>query len=304
MSTKRRLPKTSRLAFVSTVCDMSRRGDIDAVIDTFEGYWRDKTRYPWHNTYVMLEKYWALENPETDVSETLLLLRDGVFGALGLHSLSLPIEMSTQEILRRIVKGRSWKDSRRSAREYLSQVVSDMIEQGQIAHLIPSALKHDGLGFLLPSLEKARLDEFRNARPKITRGKLDLRPLSKSVIGRTLLRQLSTKREMLAVDDPQVGQAEEAYEHMLLDLEVGEGVATLSPEDTLQVTISGEPLEETTERKQVRGVLPLTPGVQTNLTEYVGSPADTQSAEMSDVAEVRKREKRKKAEPNKGSEAS
>ncbi len=304
MSAKRRLPKTSRLAFVSTICDMSRRGDIDAVIGTFEGYWTDKTRYPWQNTYTLLEKYWALENPETDVSETLLLLRDAVFGALGLHSLSLPLEIPTQEVLKRIMRGRSWKDSRRSVREYLSQVVSDMVEHGQIAHLIPSGLRHDGLGFLLPALEKARLDEFRNARPKTTRGKFDLRPLSKSVIGRTLLRQLSMKTEKLAEDDPQVGQVEEAYEHMLLDLEVGEGVATLSPDETLQVTISGEPLEETTERKQARGVLPLTPGVQTNLTEYVGPPADSRSPEKSDDSESRRGKKRKKVEGNTGDEES
>jgi len=304
VSAKRRPPKTSRLAFVSTICDMSRRGDIDAVIEAFEGYWTDKTRYPWHNTYTLLEKYWALENPERDVSETLLLLRDAVFGALGLHSLSLPLEIPTQEILKRIVKGRSWKESRRSVRENLSQAVSEMIDQGQIAHFIPWALKHDGLGFLLPALQEARLDEFRNARPKTTRGKFDLRALSKSVIGRALLRQLSIKSEKLAEDDPQVGQVEEAYEHMLLDLEVGEGVATLSPDETLQVTISGEPLEETTDRKQARGVLQLAPGVQTNLTEYAGPPADSRSPETSDDSGSRKGKKRKKAESNTGDEAS
>ncbi len=166
MATERRSVATDKMAFVDMVSDMSRRGDISAVAETFEGYWTDKTKYPWHTLYSLLEKRSLTKEPDADLSNTLLLLRDAVFGALGLTSLSLVLDVSTEEIVRKITKQHSWKDAQRNIREYASGIVSDMIGQGEIKYLTTIGLATDGLGFLLPSLRQAQLDEFKKLNPR------------------------------------------------------------------------------------------------------------------------------------------
>jgi len=278
MDAKRRSVAGDKMAFVDMVCDMSRRGDISAVAETFEGYWTDKMKYPWHTLYAGLEKRSATKKPDVNLSNTLLLLRDAVFGALGLTSLSLALEMSTEEIVRRIVKEPSWKEARRDVRQYASDTVSEMIKRGEIAYLIPSGLTSDGLGFLAPTLRHAQLEEFRNSKPKLMRGKLDLRPLSRCILGRTLLRQLAIKEDRLDEGDPRGAQLLETYEHMLVDVEIGEGAPAAAPVDMEQVTIGGEPTDEGTDRKQARVSEEQGEGVQTNLTEYVGNSREDRGA--------------------------
>jgi len=271
MDAKRRSVAGDKMAFVDMVCDMSRRGDISAVTETFEGYWTDKAKNPWHTLYAGLGKRWATKKPDVDLSNTLLLLRDAVFGALGMTSLSLALDMTTEEIVRRIVKEPSWKEARRDLRQYVSDTVSEMIRRGEIANLIASGLMSDDLGFLTSPLRHAQLEEFRNSKPKVVRGKLDLRPLSKCIIGRTLLRQLVIKEDRLDEGDPRGAQLLETYEHMLVDVEIGEGASAASPVDTEQVTIGGQPTNEILDRKQTRVSEEQGEGVQTNLAEYVGN---------------------------------
>lgn len=282
MDTKRQSIAANKMAFVDKIGEMSRRGDIPAVVETFEGFWTDKAKYPWHTVYPSLEKRMPAKKPDADLSSTLLLLRDAVFGALGLTSLSLALDLSTEEVVKKITKQQSWREAQRIVRQYVSDIVTEMIGKGDIAYLIPFGLVTDGLGFLVPLLRQAQLQEFRDARPKLVRGKINLKALSKSTMGRTLLKQLAITEDGLKELDPRGAALLESYEHMLVDIEIGEEVTTATVPDTEQVTIGGEPLKKSPSRSPTRAAGSRGSGVQTNLTAYVGAPRDgTGSKNMS-----------------------
>jgi hypothetical protein len=262
------------MAFVDMITDMSRRGDISEVAETFEGYWTDKIKYPWHTVYLLLEKRSLTRKPNADLSNTLLLLREAVFGALGLTSLSLALDASTDEIVKRIIKQSSWKEAQRSVRQYASDIVSDMIGKGEIKYLTPVGLATDGLGFLIPALRQAQLEEFKKAKPKVVNGKLDLKRMSNSVVGRGLLRQLAITENELDETDNRTKALLESYEHMLVDIEISEEAATIPASQTEQVAIGGGPIKASSARKPARGTESRRVAVQTNLTEYVGHPEE------------------------------
>jgi hypothetical protein len=273
---KKRRSKDSKLDFIDYICEMSRRADIDAIENSLKGFWSDKKKNPWNKIYSLLEKYWKKEKPDQDISNTLLLIRDGLFGALDIHSMSLALDIPTSELLEILLHEKSWQEGRRKVRTHCSKLVSDMIAKGKTKYLVASGLERDGFGFLVPSLIDARIEEFEKARPKKTKNMLDLKNLADSVLGRDLLRlhmitpEVTAKGKqkwILSIDDPRADELLEAYENMILDLEIDE-TSRIIPDYTQQVTLNGKPLSvEISQRKESRSSS-TSPGVQEPLTEY------------------------------------
>ncbi len=75
-------------------------------------------------------------------------------------------------------------------------------------------------------------------------------------------------------DDPRAAALLESYEHMLVDLEIGEDIAIAPVSDTEQATIVGGPVKASVGKKPTRGTESRRLAVQTNLTEYVGHPQE------------------------------
>ncbi|MHA1956155.1 MAG: hypothetical protein ACW968_04440 [Candidatus Thorarchaeota archaeon] len=261
LSKKRRSKGKRKLAFVDAICDMSRRG--------LKGYWVDKKSHPWHRIYNMIETHWTKEGEERNLAETLLLIRDAVFGSIDIHSLSLSLETPTSKILEEITSGSSWRDGRRKARTFCGNMVSDLIEKGRIEYLEPAALRRDGFGYVTPSLNAARLKEFKKAQPIENEGRLEIKALSRSVFGKQLLRDQMITATSLPLDSPQAEQITQAYDHRLLDLEIDQTADPEFPMETEQITLNGRPVDEilieseesTSKKKQA--------GVQTPLSEYI-----------------------------------
>jgi hypothetical protein len=255
---------------------MSRRADIDAIENSLKGFWSDKKANPWNKIYTSIEKYWMKEKPDEDVSNTLLLIRDSVFGALDIHSMSLSLDIPTQDLLKILLGEKSWKEGRRKVRTHCAKLVSDMLDKGVTKYFVPSGLERDGFGFLVPSLRAARIKEIKKARPKETKGILNLKKLANSELGRDLLRLHMIAPEMddkgkkvwtLSVKDPRATGLLEAYESMIQNLESDES-SRIIPDYTQQVTLNGKPLsEEVSPRKEPRSTS-VSPGVQEPLTEF------------------------------------
>ncbi len=231
------------LAFAHKIVAMSKIGDMDAVADALKAYWTDKRSHPWHLLYKAISKYWKNDR-DGDLREALVYIRDAVFGSLDLLSLSLPLDLTTEELLSVLIRGKTWPDGRRRARGHCTQQVDAMIKQGRVEYLIPSALERDGLGFLVPRLRKAKIEVFRKAKPRLRRGRIDLRPLHKSSLGRRFLRQQGISEQYLQPDDPRVENLEEAFEMMLVELELEDSRLELVDLSTEQVTLNGSPVED------------------------------------------------------------
>lgn len=274
---KKRRSKESKLAFIDYICEMSRRADCSAIEDSLKSYWKDHQRNPWNKIYTLLEKYWMKEKPDQDISNTLLLIRDGIFAALDIHSMSLALDIPAKDILKMLLQAKSWKEGRRKVRTYCSQLISDMIEEGDIKYLVPSGLERDGFGFLVPSLREARIEQFKKAQPKKSKNKLNLQNLANTVLGRELLRLHMISPETTATgkqswtmsaDDPRASEFLAAYENMVLDLEIDE-TSRIIPDYTQQVTLNGKVLSlEASPRKESRSTS-TSPGIQEPLTDYL-----------------------------------
>ena len=129
MSKKRR-SKDSKLAFIDYICEMSRRADIDAIENSLKSYWKDKKANPWNKIYSILEKYWMNERSDQEISNTLLLIRDGIFGAIDIHSISLALDIPAKDLLNLLLHAESWNEGRRKVRTQCAQLISDMLEKG------------------------------------------------------------------------------------------------------------------------------------------------------------------------------
>ena len=269
LSKKGRSPKSSKLVFVHKIADLSSRGDIEAITELLRGYWKDKRAYPWHRLYAIIETQWEKEKPEEDLQETLVLLRDGVFGALEMLSLSLALNVPTSQVLVMVCKGESWKDGRRLARAECSTLAMNLIDKGDLGNLTPSALERDGMGFLLASLHEAYLKEFKMARPKTKDGKLGLKALSKTMYGRRLLRERAITASSIDEDDPATAEILETYDSLILELEIADASRIIPVESTEQVTLNGKLVEDSTDKEEIQKAKEPTPSVQAPLTEYM-----------------------------------
>ncbi|MFW9959182.1 MAG: hypothetical protein ACFFCT_14015 [Candidatus Odinarchaeota archaeon] len=245
---------------------MSRRGDMSAVADLLKAYYRDSKANPWHQIYKDIQMYWQKEHPKEDISEILLLLREAIFGALEILCFGLVSEISTPKILTLLTSELNWNAGRRAARNYCLNVAEELIAQGKVRYLLPSALKRDDFGFLIPRVEEAQWDNFMKAKPKISRGKLDLSKLEESVLGSRFLSEQMIMETKLDSSDPRVSVLLEAYELQLVEIEVNRSSRIQPAALTEQITLNGGVVQEieeeketsTKKRKQVEVVTPLT----------------------------------------------
>ncbi|TFF95728.1 hypothetical protein EU546_02745 [Candidatus Thorarchaeota archaeon] len=252
------------------ICDSVRRGDIAAVRESLESFWENKKENPWHRIYTDIEKYWKKEHPDADLSETLLLLRDGVFASLDMQSLSLPVDVGTPELLEMVLAEDTWKAGRRTARNHCASLLGDRIRRGHLNHMEDTALELDGFGYLLDELREARLEQYRKAEPDVKRKYAYLKPLLRSREGRRLLRSLSITEERLEKDSQRFEELMQAYEHALVDMEVDFTSSQVFPDSTRQVTLNGKAVENDSEQEHVRlRTKGKSKGEQERLTEFL-----------------------------------
>ena len=295
LSKKGRPPKSSKLVFVHKIADLSRRGDIEAITELLKGYWKDKRTYPWHRLHSIIETQWEKENPDKDLQEILILLRDAVFGSLGMLSLSLALNIPASEVLAMVCKGASWKDGRRLARAECSTLAMELIDKGDLSNLTVSALERDGMGFLLASLHEAHLKEFKMARPEIKDGKLDLKVLSRTMYGRKLLREKAIAISSIDEADPEAVEILETYDNQILELEIADASRIIPIGPTEQVTLNGKLIENFADKGEIHKMKEPTPSVQAPLTEYLTVATKDSSPK------VRKRKTSKKKRSKKSS---
>ncbi|MFQ5832874.1 MAG: hypothetical protein ACE5H4_09245 [Candidatus Thorarchaeota archaeon] len=266
-SGKTRTRRMSEQAYLDRVCDLSRRGSMDAIAELMKGYWKDKKAHPWHRLYKILDNEWKRTHEKDSVTEKLMLLREGVFGALGILSLSLPLNTPTERILQVLTRAKSWKEGRRNVRTECAKIVSDMISSRDVAHLIPSALQRDGYGFLTADLSEALLEDLRRAEPKARKGSVSLGRLAKSVLGRRLLEEQMIHEKKIPEKDPRFSPLSQAYDQLLLKMELEETSAL--PRNTLQITLNGQIVQDIAEARYSRYSTAAQEGVQSSLTEYL-----------------------------------
>ena len=170
---------------------------MKTVADLIKGYYSDKNENPWHKVNQNIQTFIKKETSKDKLSEILILLRAAVFGSLDILSFGLVDEIATSDIVDAFTTEDTWKLGRRKARNHCLDVADKLIKKSKTRYLIPSALKRDGFGFLIPMIEEAKWEEFKKAKPKVTKGGLDLSKLEKSIIGSKFLRDqmvMETKR--------------------------------------------------------------------------------------------------------------
>ncbi|TFF95559.1 hypothetical protein EU546_03085 [Candidatus Thorarchaeota archaeon] len=234
-------------------------------------YFKDKRKHPWHRIVWDIERY-SPKGKRDELAETMMLLRSGVFAALGILSLVVALDSSTSKILEVFTSQSDWKTGMREVRSFCSGEVQKMIKKGKIRHLSPRGLERDGFGYLVEPLENAKLKEFIQAKPKIKRGKISLSALEKSVIGCRFLAEQGVTDMALAEDDAKAQDLIEAYERFLVEYEIEKSSRLPITSDTEQVTLNGAPIEHDgshrdgrkDEESKEEGTK------QPELTEYIG----------------------------------
>lgn len=300
LSKARQTKKIGKLAFVDAICDMTRRGDIVGIIESQKKFWKDKKSNPWHRIHKLIETHWKKEKEGIDASETLILLRDAIFASFDIHSLSLALDIPTHEIIEMFVKGKSWKDGRRTVRTFCSKTITEFIKNGNLDYLENESLHRDGFGYLVPSLSEKHLDIYKKARPKIKDGVLDLRPLARSVIGRRIFRDLQITKGELKEKNPLASQLFEQYDLLLMDLEIDGSTDSLLLGPTEQLTLNGKPIEEITEIDEEKPAKKRhAKGVQVPLTEYLPEKKEKKKPKESTKRKRVGRKALKKKEPSK-----
>ncbi|MGY5877117.1 MAG: hypothetical protein RTU30_15305, partial [Candidatus Thorarchaeota archaeon] len=285
--------KKKQSPFITRIVDLSRRGDMVAITDSLSGYYKDKKEHPWHRVYAMIEK----EVAASQLTEIVLLLRDAVFGALEILSLSLALECPTEDLISILAKQKTWKEGRKKVRSHCIQQASELIEKKDVYHLDPVALNRDGFGFIVPSLIQAKLEVFRRGRPETKKKQLDLKRLLRSIIGRKLLREHMIAEDSIPESDPRTNQLLEAFDLLLIELEIEESRLGEIIGPTEQVTLSGKPIDEDEEEEREPSHREKdTLGVQAPLTEFI----DDKKSKESPKTRARKRAARQRAKKKGG----
>ncbi len=293
MSKSRRSSKSGKLAFVDKVCDLSMRGDIDGITELLKSFWSDKSKHPWNKLYASIVKYWQPAHPKDDVSEALIKIRDAVFGALDIHSLSLAVDTTTDGILDILLKGKEWKEGRKGVRTYCSKAVGDLISKGELDYLDSSSLHRDGFGYLIGALEEAKLEQYRNAMPVESKGKLDLKSLSMSVQGRMLMREAGVAEVSLDAKDSRAEAITRAYEDRLIELETDTRKSFEQIGPVEQLTLNGKPVEgSASEEEEKKSKSQKKDTHQAELTEYI-------SGKQASRARTKRRKSKKTASDSK-----
>jgi hypothetical protein len=289
----RQTTKKGKLTFVDTICELTRRGDIYGCELLLRQYWSNKTSAPWHLIHNHVQKYWSSEHPTIKMEDALLLIRDAVFGSLGMHSLSLQLEVPTSEVLGKLLSGSDWKDGKRKVRAHYAKALSDSIDMGRFEYLEPSALRRDGFGYLVTQLEAAQLKELKAAKPAVGDKVIDLKSLHRSVLGRRLLRDNAVSEASLPSDDPRSDQLLQAYEHTLLELEIDASASLSDTGPTEQLTLNGTPVIDTSTDGKIKGTQKIDARMQEPLTDYIAGEAKSSPKSASRQRGKGRREKKK-----------
>ncbi|TFG32101.1 hypothetical protein EU527_10875 [Candidatus Thorarchaeota archaeon] len=238
--------------------------------DLMKGYYSDKTKNPWHTVFKDIQKFGEKIDAQHELMEILILIREAVFGALGILSFGLVSEISTARIIDAFTSEKDWNIGRQKARNHCLDVIDGLIEKGEVRYLLPSSLKREAFGFLVGRIEEVELEEFRKAKPTISRGKLNLSKLEKSIIGSKFLREHMIAETRLDANDPRVEMVQEAYELQLVELEFERTTRTPAPLDTEQITLNGQPVETIEDEKASSSRKRKASEIQTPLTEFIG----------------------------------
>ncbi|MFW9849299.1 MAG: hypothetical protein ACFFF4_09165 [Candidatus Thorarchaeota archaeon] len=231
------------------------------------------------------------------MADTIALLRDGVFGSLNIHSLSLALDIPTSEILDILMKGKSWKEGLRDARAFCSVQVSDLISNHKVDYIDQISLKRDGFGYLIPQLDEALLEQYRKAKPQKEAGNLILKPLARTVHGRKVLRTLGITTPTIKASSEHGKQLLREYENYLIEIETDTSKTPVSDVPTEQLTLEGEPVSLEEEEKEISVETEATDdGVQAPLSEYIPTSKKKKSAkEASRQRRKGRREKKAKS---------
>lgn len=285
---KQRHGKTpAYLSYIQRICELSKRGDMKTVADSIKNYYSDKNENPWHKVNNNIQTFISKEKSQDKLSEILILLRAAVFSSLDILSFGLIDDVTTEDIINAFTAEETWKLGRRSARNLCLDVSDKLIEKGNIRYLIPSALKRDGFGFLIPRIEEIQWDNFRKAQPKVTKGELDLTKLEKTLIGSKFLRDQMVMTTKIDAKDPQVEALLEAYDLQLVEIEVDRSSRIKPSPPTEQVTLNGQPVFDEEEEKEEKVRRKPSTGDQTPLTDFL-------SEEKKPVKVPKKKSSRKK----------
>ncbi|MHA2081963.1 MAG: hypothetical protein ACW99H_12545 [Candidatus Thorarchaeota archaeon] len=273
---------------------------MTAVADLMKGYYSDKNTHPWHTIYKDIEKYWHRYHPKKDVKETLILLRDAVFGALEILSLSIALDVPTVELVTLFTKEPTWKEGRRQVRNKCIELVEQLTKKKKTRYLISSAIKRDGFGFLVSGIEDAELETFKKAKPKmkkVPRKKkqiLDLAPLEKSQLGSRFLREQMVMETQIEKGDSRIPTILEAYDHFLVELEIDMSSSIPEPVPTEQVTLNGTPVTDSVDEKAVPSKKPRGKVKQSPLTDFIEEkPAAKKKKSKKPSAQKKRRAKKK-----------
>jgi hypothetical protein len=257
-----------------------------------KGYWIDKKDHPWHRLYKILEREWKKTEDPLSISKKLMLLRDGVFGALGILSFSLPLDISTAQVLHTLTRAKSWREGRQRVRSKCVKLATEMISSGDVAHLVPSGLQRDGFGFIVDELSEALLEEFRKAEPRVRKGQANLGRLSGSVLGRHVLRKHMITETKMPEDDPRFQKLLQEYQRLLVEMELNDELVPL--EETFQITLNGRIAEEVTEGRDYREEKVDAKDVQSSLTDFLEMENQKKKPESKKNKKKPKSKKRKK----------
>lgn len=249
------------------------------------GYFQDKRSHPWHRIVMDIEKY-SPKGKRSQLGQTMMLLRSGVFAALGILSLVAALDTSTAEILKVFTSGLDWSSGKREVRSFCSNTVHEMIKNGDLRHLLPSALERDGFGYLIQVLEDAKWEEFNKAKPSIKRGNLNLHALEKSIIGSRFLGEQGVIEFKISKDDPRVPLLLEAYEHSLVEYEIERRSRLPLSSETEQVTLNGGPIETEDKPRERRADTKTAEDIikQPELTDFIEENSTARSSKTKNKA--------------------
>lgn len=226
---------------------------MKTISDMMKGYYSDKKKHPWNKVNKNIQKFLLSESSKEKQSEVLILLRAAMFGALDILSFGLVQEVSSEDIINAFTKENDWKLGRRNARNLCMDIADKLISKRDTRYLIPSALERDGFGFLNPRIDEARWEEFKDAKPVIKKGKLNLSRLERSLIGSKFLREQMIMETELDAKDERAQALLEAYELQLVELEVDRSSKVKAPTPTEQITLNGQPVFEDEEDEDKEG---------------------------------------------------
>ncbi len=183
-----------------------------------------------------------------------MLLRDAIFGAFDVLSLSIALDITTDELVMIFTNEADWKEGRRKVRDRCIEAITELVKKRETRYLIPSGLKREGMGFLVSEIEDAELESFRRAKPKMKKRSkkkeiLDLRALERTKLGSKFLKEQMVMETQLEKGDPRIPSILEAYDHFLVELEIDMSSLIPEPVPTEQITLNGTPIDDIDDRK-------------------------------------------------------